>query len=100
MSLGNQGCWPADTAIFSRVSVGFVRQPGRWLLDHLIRLEEKARRDSEAEGLGGLQVDDQLELHGVLHGQVTLVSRGANYSLFHMTLHSQTLGFTNIERLQ
>jgi hypothetical protein len=27
--------------------------------------------DCEAKGLGGLEVDDQLELHGLLHGQVS-----------------------------
>src|SRR5215813_14130804 len=40
------------------------------LPDHLVRLEEERRGDREAEGLGGLQVDDKLELHGLLHGQV------------------------------
>ncbi len=29
---------------------------------------EKAWGHGEAEGLGGLEVDDQLELHGLLHG--------------------------------
>ncbi len=28
------------------------------------------RRDGEAKGLGGLDVDDQLEVHGLLHGQL------------------------------
>src|SRR5262245_1568582 len=41
------------------------------LSDHLIRLEEERRRDSEVEGLGGLEIDDQLEFRGLLYGQVS-----------------------------
>src|SRR5207253_9102801 len=44
--------------------------PCAHLLDHLIRLEEERRGDGEAERLGGLEVDDELELHRLLHGQV------------------------------
>ena len=40
------------------------------LLDHLVRLEQERRRDREAQGLGGLQVDDEFELHRPLHRQV------------------------------
>src|SRR5262245_1630153 len=40
------------------------------LPDHLVRLEEKGRGDRETQGLGGLEVDDQLELRGLLHGEV------------------------------
>src|SRR5713226_1549343 len=40
------------------------------LLDHLIRPEKERWGDGEAERLGGLEVDDQLELCGLLHGQV------------------------------
>jgi hypothetical protein len=32
------------------------------LLDHLIRPLQERRRDRQAEGLGGLQVDEQIEL--------------------------------------
>src|SRR6516162_9905135 len=38
--------------------------------DYLIGLEEERRGDGQAQFLRGLQVDDQLELHGLLHGQV------------------------------
>ena len=38
--------------------------------DHVVRLEEEGRRDGEAQGLRGLEVDDELELHGLLYGQV------------------------------
>jgi hypothetical protein len=40
------------------------------LLDHLIRPLQERGRDRQAEGLGGLQVDDQLELGRLLDGQV------------------------------
>ena len=36
-----------------------VREDG--LLDHLIRPLQERRRHREAEGLGGLEVDDQVE---------------------------------------
>jgi hypothetical protein len=42
----------------------------RGLADHLARLEEERWGNGEAEGLGGLEVDDQLERGGLLHGQV------------------------------
>src|SRR5712692_9313803 len=40
------------------------------LLDHLIGPLQERRRDREAEGLGGLEVDHELELGGLLHGKV------------------------------
>src|SRR5882724_2458815 len=40
------------------------------LLDHLVRLEENGWGNGEAEGLGGLEVDHQLEFGGLLHGEV------------------------------
>ena len=36
------------------------------LLDHLIRPLQQRLGDRQAEGLGGLEVDDQLELRGLL----------------------------------
>src|SRR5437016_5773856 len=41
------------------------------LLDHLVRLEQDRRGDGEAEGLGGLEVDHQLELYRLLHGEIS-----------------------------
>jgi hypothetical protein len=37
------------------------------LLDHLIRAEEQHWGHREAEGFRRPQIDDQLELHGLLH---------------------------------
>ena len=36
-------------------------------LDHLVGPLEKGRGNGEAEGLGSLEVDHQLELRGLLH---------------------------------
>src|SRR5262245_51442455 len=38
--------------------------------DHLIRPRQQRRRDREAEGLGGLDVDDELELGGLLDWEI------------------------------
>jgi hypothetical protein len=43
---------------------------GQELADHLVGLEEERRGNGAAEGLGGLEVDDQLERRGLLHRQV------------------------------
>jgi hypothetical protein len=40
------------------------------LLDYLIRSLQERRRDRQAERLGGLEVDDQLELRGLLNGEI------------------------------
>src|SRR5215467_12648239 len=41
------------------------------LLDDFVRPREHRRRDREAEGLGGLQVDDELELGRLFDREVT-----------------------------
>jgi hypothetical protein len=38
--------------------------------DDLIRLQEQRRRDHQAKGLGGLEIDDELEGRGLLDGKV------------------------------
>src|SRR5258707_15389820 len=44
--------------------------PAGPLFDYLIRPQQERLWDRQAEGLGGLEVDDQLELGGLLDGQV------------------------------
>ena len=39
------------------------------LLEHLVRLEEEGRGQSDPERFGGLEIDHQLEFHRLLHGQ-------------------------------
>ena len=39
-------------------------------MDHLVRQAEDGSWDRETQGLGGLEVDDQLELGRLLHGQI------------------------------
>jgi hypothetical protein len=40
------------------------------LPEHLIRLEEEGWRNRQAQGLGGFEVDHQLKLHRLFHGEV------------------------------
>jgi hypothetical protein len=43
---------------------------GMALLDHLIRPLQERRRDGQAQGLGGLKIDHEAELRGLLDWQV------------------------------
>ena len=45
-------------------------KPVEFLLNDLIRPLQQRWRDRQPEGLGGLQIDDQLELRWLLDGQV------------------------------
>ena len=49
---------------------GDFHTPESSLANYLIGLEEEDRGDGDPEGLGGLEVDDQLVLHGLLDRQV------------------------------
>src|ERR1700730_1082160 len=40
------------------------------LLDHLIRSLQERGRDRQPEGIGGLEVNDQLELRRLLNGKI------------------------------
>src|SRR5713101_1783540 len=46
-----------------------TKPPFSWI-NHLIRPLQERRRDREAQVLGGLEVDEQLELGGLLYRQV------------------------------
>src|SRR6266446_2547851 len=46
-----------------------TKPPFSWI-NHLIRPLQERRRDREAKGLRGLEVDDQLEFLGLLDGEV------------------------------
>ena len=45
------------------------------LFDHLVGEGQQCRRNLEAERLGGLKIDDQLEFRGLLDGQVSWAFR-------------------------
>src|SRR4029453_3528434 len=40
------------------------------LLNDLVCQDQKGWRDHDPQGLSGLEVNDELELHGLLHGRV------------------------------
>src|SRR5262245_41047742 len=47
------------------------REGGVWLLlDYLVRSQQQCLWDREAEGLRGLEIDDQLELRGLLDRKI------------------------------
>jgi hypothetical protein len=48
------------------------------LFNDLIRPRQQRRRDCEAEGLGGLEIDDEIELGGLLDRQATRLAAFEN----------------------
>jgi hypothetical protein len=64
----------------THLAVGSVRRHGS--ADDLAGLEEEGWWNGQPKGLGRLQVDDQFELHGLLHGQVR--RRGAFQDAIHV----------------
>src|ERR1051325_4630983 len=50
------------------------------LFDNPIRPEQQRRRDGEAERLGGLEVDDELELRRLLDGEISGLCAFENFS--------------------
>ena len=49
------------------------------LSDDLVRLEQDERGNREPKRLGGLEVDDQLELHGLLYGEISRFGAFQNF---------------------
>src|SRR5437870_4540640 len=63
-----------SAAICGKVVPGFrFAHPGYRVcsFNHLIDAAEQRERHGEAEGLGGFEVDDQLDLRGLLHRQIS-----------------------------
>src|SRR5215831_8687781 len=48
----------------------FRHKPTQFLLNHLVRPLQQRRRDREPEGLGRLEVDEELKLGGLLDWEV------------------------------
>src|SRR6266568_2553420 len=71
---GSKGVNLATWEVKPTIPTSSCGRQSSWLTsspDYFVGLKENARRNGEAEGLGGLQIDDQLELHRLLHRQVT-----------------------------
>src|SRR5580700_10932128 len=47
--------------------------------DHLVGKGEKCRRNSEAQGLGGFEVDDEIELGWLLHRYIAGLGAAKNF---------------------
>src|SRR5262245_27117294 len=60
--------------------------------DHLVGAADKRRRDREAERSGSLEIDDQLDLGGLLHGQVSrlFTLENAAYRFVNRLVYSTT----------
>src|SRR6267378_1903950 len=58
------------TTVDLRNRIVLPPRPIQPLFNYLIRPPQQRGRDREAEGFGGLEVDDQLELRGLLDGQI------------------------------
>src|SRR5215470_2310210 len=62
---GSSGCWLPERSDRVRRCL-----PSWWLLDDLIRPPQQRWRNRQAESLGSLEVDDQLELGRPFNGEV------------------------------
>src|SRR5438128_12262232 len=61
--------FPSPTASASKGPAGLTLEPFSWMND-LIRPPQQRLRNREPERLGGLEVDDQLELGWLLDGKI------------------------------
>ena len=76
---GHLRCGQRPNGTLSGRGARVARSPARWgvmlgsrssLLNNLIRPQLLLLRDAKLEGLGALEVDDEVELRGALDGQV------------------------------
>src|SRR5215813_11097237 len=73
---GRTGCVVRERCCRKKGTVFCIPFPSRCLRklasspDHLICLEKELRRKREAQRLGGLEIDDELKPHRLLHWQV------------------------------
>ena len=61
---------PPTAMVSAKRTLPTSRSDSVVLLDHLTRPLQEHRRDRQAEGLGGLEIDDEFELGGLLNGQI------------------------------
>jgi hypothetical protein len=67
----SEGCWRSPARAGSAPNLGGRIGAAPFapaLLDYLIGQEQEPWGERQAEGLGGLQVNDQIILHGDFHG--------------------------------
>ncbi len=67
-STGARGCYLSGRCGRRTARSGLAGQHA--LLDHVVRSQQHCRRDCEAQRLGSLEVNHQLELRGLLDRQV------------------------------
>src|SRR6266481_2756098 len=54
-------------------------RPAAWSLDHLVRAREERLRNRQPQRLRGLEIDNQLELRRLLHGQVARLGTAQDF---------------------
>ena len=54
-------------ANIAKLPVALQSSPGATLFDHLVGAADKRQREGNAKRLGGLEIDDHLVLHDLLH---------------------------------
>src|SRR5258705_8948227 len=64
---------PATSKPRGQLKTALTNPPFSWI-DHLIRPQQERRRDRQAEGLGGLEVDDEVEPIELLNRQISGVA--------------------------
>ena len=94
---GSKGVNLATWEVKPTIPTSSCGRQSSWLTssaDHLIRLEEERRGHRQAKFLRGFEVDDQLELHGLLYREVGRFHSLGNNNQFHeLSPNSKVAGF-------